>query len=264
MNTKYLGLVVIVLLMVVGCKDKPQANAVASENKEAKKMLQGIWVDDETSEVVFRVKGDTIFYPDSTSVPAYFKIVGDTLVMGAQHDRYPVTKMSANLFWFRNQNGDEVRLARSSEPSDSLAFGQKIAFLQPKQVIKSDTVVTFNGERYHCYIAINPTTKKVFITNYGDDGVGMDNVYYDNIVHISVYHGAKQLYSSDIRKQMFSRFVSSDFLSQAILSNMTFNKIDGKGFHFDATICNPNGTSCYLLDTKIGFNGKMTMELLDY
>lgn len=253
-----------VALFAMACNEKPKANVAADENREAKSMLQGIWVDDETSEVIFRVKGDTIFYPDSTTVPAYFKIVGDTLIMGAQQNHYPVTKISANLFWFRNQNGDEVRLTRSSEPSDSLAFGQKVAFLQPKEVIKSDTVVTYGNERYHCYIAINPTTKKVFVTNYGDDGVGVDNVYYDNIVHISVYHGATKLYSSDIKKQMYSRYVSNGFLSQAILSNMTFNKIDAGGFHFDATICNPNGTSCYLLDTKIDFKGKMAMELLDY
>lgn len=253
-----------VALLAVGCNDKPKASVTNDENKEAKSMLQGIWVDDETSEVVFKVKGDSIFYPDSTIVPAYFKIVGDTLIMGAQRYRYPVTKLSVNLFWFRNQNGDEVRLSRSSEPSDSLAFGHKVDFLQPKQVIKNDTVVIYGNERYHCYIAINPTTKKVYVTDYGDDGVGMDNVYYDNIVHISVYHGAVKLYSSDIQKQMYARFVSAGFLSQAILSNMTFNKIDANGFHFDATICNPNGTSCYLLDTKIDFKGKMTMELLDY
>lgn len=255
---------VIATLIVLGCNDKPKTIATANENKEAKRMLQGIWVDYESSDVVFKVKGDTIYYPDSTSLPAYFKIVGDTLIMGAQQMHYPVTKITQNIFCFRNQNGDEIELTRSDEPTDSLAFGQKVAFLQPKKVIKNDTVVNYDGERYHCYIAINPTTKKVYVTNYDDDGVGIDNIYYDNIVHISVYHGANQLYSSDIKKQMFSRYVSNDFLSQAILSNMTFNKIDSKGFHFDATICNPNGTSCYLLDTKINFHGRMTMELIDF
>lgn len=264
MNIKHCVLMAIATLIVWGCSDKPKATATASENKEAKRMLQGIWINDESSDVVFQVKGDSIYYPDSTSVPAYFKIVGDTLVLGAQQIHYPVTKMTQNLFWFRNQNGDEVRLARSGEPSDSLAFGKKVAFLQPKKVIKSDTVVNYGSERYHCYIAINPTTKKVYVTNYDDDGVGMDNIYYDNIVHISVYHGGDKLYSSDIKKQMFSRYVSKEFLSHAILSNMTFNKIDEKGFHFDATICNPNGTSCYLLDTKIDFHGKMTMELIEF
>lgn len=264
MKIRYYISIIVASFLIVGCNDKPKAMMSTSENKDAKKLLQGIWIDDESAEVVFKVKGDTIYYPDSTTVPAYFKIVGDTLIMGVQQYHYPVTKLTANIFWFRNQNGDEVKLSRSSEPSDSLDFGQRVDFLQPKEVIKNDTVVNYGGERYHCYIAINPTTKKVYVTDYGDDGVGMDKVYYDNIVHISVYHGATRLYSSDIKKQMFSNYVSSEFLSQAILSNMTFSKIDVNGFHFDATICNPNGTSCYLLDTKVSFKGKMEMELLDY
>lgn len=264
MNIKYDVLLAIVALLLMGCNDKPKTTGARGENKEAKRMLQGIWVDDESSEVVFKVKGDSIYTPDTTATPAYFKIVDDTLIMGVRQMRYPVTKLSQNIFWFRNQNGDEVKLVRSSEPTDSLAFGQKVALLQPKQVIKTDTVVTYGGERYHCYIAINPTTKKVFITDYGDDGVAMDDVYFDNIVHISVYHGAERLYSSDIKKQMYSHYVPKGFLSQAILSNMTFNKVDAKGFHFDATICAPNGTSCYMLDTKIDFHGVMAMELLDF
>lgn len=45
-------------------------------------MLQGIWLnDDDEDDVAFRVKGDTIYYPDSTSQPVYFYIAGDTLVM---------------------------------------------------------------------------------------------------------------------------------------------------------------------------------------
>ena len=46
-------------------------------------MLQGIWVDSETGDVSFQVKGDTIFYSDTTSMPAYFKVVGDSLILGS-------------------------------------------------------------------------------------------------------------------------------------------------------------------------------------
>ena len=42
-----------------------------SENKEAKALLQGIWVDEESEDVLFKVKGDTIYYPDTTSVPVF-------------------------------------------------------------------------------------------------------------------------------------------------------------------------------------------------
>ena len=33
----------------------------------------------------------------------------------------------------------------------------------------------------------------------------MDNVYYDNVMHICVYEGKKSLFASDITKQMFDK-----------------------------------------------------------
>ena len=34
-------------------------------------MLQGVWEDEETDEVLFKLQGDSVYYPDSTSMPAY-------------------------------------------------------------------------------------------------------------------------------------------------------------------------------------------------
>ena len=65
-----------------GRKSSGKYSADVKEDTAAKKMLQGIWLDgDDEDNVVFRVKGDTIYYPDSTSQPVYFYIAGDTLVM---------------------------------------------------------------------------------------------------------------------------------------------------------------------------------------
>jgi hypothetical protein len=59
---------------------------------------------------------------------------------------------------------------------------------------KTDSVVFYGGERYHWYIAINPTRYRVMKTTYTDDGMGVENVYYDNIIHVSLYKGAQKLY----------------------------------------------------------------------
>lgn len=264
---KYLCLPLLcAILLLVGCKGETRNDSDAQENEEAENMLQGIWVDNDTEEVTFKVKGDSIFYADSTSMPTTFKIFGDTLVMGTPATKYPIVKQAPHLFWFKNQNGDVVKLAKSEDTNDSLVFVHD----DPKplniitEVVKRDSVVMHNGERYHCYIAINPTKYKVTRTTYNSDGIGVDNIYYDNIIHISVFKGAQQLYSHDFNKQMYSRFVPKQFLSQAILSDMEFNKVDSRGFHFNATICMPDGASCYLLDTKISLEGKMSMELLEY
>ena len=71
--------------LLVCCSSKSADNGANAgeeeESREAKAMLQGIWVDEETDEVSFRAEGDTIYYPDSVSQPTCFRIVGDSLVL---------------------------------------------------------------------------------------------------------------------------------------------------------------------------------------
>lgn len=227
-------------------------------------MLQGVWVDAETGDVSFQVKGDTIFYSDTTSMPAYFKIIGDSLVLGSGTS-YAVVKQSPNLFWFTNQNGDMVKLQKSDDPAVGLEFVRdEPQVLTYTQQVKKDSVVMFNGERYHWYVAINPTKYKVVSRTYNDDGLEVENVYYDNIMHISVFHGSRQLFSSDIRKQDYKKLIPANFLEEAILSAMDFTHIDAEGLHFNATVCRPDGASCYMVDTQIAFTGQQTMKLLEY
>lgn len=250
----------------VGCRrGSAVAVAVPSEDKQAKSLLQGVWVDNETSMVVFKMKGDTVFYPDTTSVPAFFMVVGDSLVIGSSTSKYPIVKQSANVFWFKNQNGDVVKLVKSDNPNDTLAFSGKKTLPQTvTELEKRDTVVVYEGERYHCYVTVNPTRYKVLKSAYNDDGVRVDNVYYDNIIHISVYHGARKVYSRDIVKSMFAGLVPGKILEQSVLGNITFNKVDADGFHFNASVCIPDGASCYMLDTNISFEGRLDMELVEY
>ena len=37
------------------------------ESREAKALLQGTWMDNETEDVLFQMKGDTVYFSDSTS-----------------------------------------------------------------------------------------------------------------------------------------------------------------------------------------------------
>ncbi len=247
---------------LIGCGG--QGGGPSVESKEAKQMLQGIWVDSETGDVSFQVKGDTIFYSDSTSMPAYFKVVGDSLILGSGTS-YGIVKQSAHLFWFANQNGDVVKLEKSADPVNELEFvHNKPQVLTYTHQVKKDSVVNYNGERYHWYIAINPTKYKVVKRSYNDDGLEVENVYYDNIMHISVFHGSHQIFSSNIDKKMYKKLVPNGFLDEAILASMAFNHIDANGLHFDATLCIPDGASCYMVDTQIAFTGKQTMSLLEY
>lgn len=268
------GLTIIIFLsglwMFTSCSSKKDAGpqqrvstVTEEESKEAKKLLQGVWVDQDTEEVSFRAIGDTIFYPDTISQPTYFKIVGDSLMLSSVGAKYAIVKQAEHLFWFKNQNGDVVKLVKSDDPALALNFVRsKAQVLTYTEVVKTDSVTFYEGNRYHWYLAINPTKYKVHVTTYNDDGVQMDNVYYDNIMHISLFKGAQKLFSSDFRKQQYQQ-IPPDFLSNAILSNMEYTRTDASGIHFVATVCVPDGASCYKVENVISFDGKLSTILVE-
>lgn len=260
-----LSVLVVNMASCAGNSQKTGGKHVVKEDKEAKAMLQGIWVDQETDEASFRANGDTIYYPDTISQPTHFQIMHDTLILDAGDGRYPVVKQSRNLFWFKNQNGDVVKLYKSDDPVYALGFVQdRPHILTYTEVVKQDSVVFFDGNRYHWYLAINPTKYKVHTTSYNDDGVGVDNVYYDNIMHISIFRDARRLFSVDFRKQQYAKSIPARFLEGAILSNMEFKGVDAKGFHFVATVCIPDGASCYKVDNVVSFDGQLMTKLVEY
>ena len=249
---------------MAGCSGRQQDNQ-SEEDREAKTLMQGVWVDAETEDLAFRVSGDTIFYADSTSMPAYFKIVGDSLVLSSGTS-YAIEQQTPHIFSFRNQNGDLVTLNKLDDAETDSLYVQATTptVMTYSHQVKTDSTVSYNGARYHWYIAINPTRYKVIRRTYNDDGMEVENVYYDNIMHISIYNGAQRIYSSDFRKQQFAHLVPVKFLDEAVLANMEFAKADAAGLHFNATLCIPDGASCYLVETIISYKGELSMKLLEY
>ena len=251
------------LLMIVGCSHKAdrQGETVA-ENAAAKKMLQGIWLNDDEDDVAFRVKGDTIYYPDSTSQPVYFYIAGDTLVMkGANVVKYPIVKQAAHIFQFKIQNGDIVKLVKTNDASYLRQFTQQPPVaLNQNTLIKRDTIVSHADEKYHLYVQVNPTTYKVYKSSYNDDGVEVDNVYYDNIVNINIFQGARKLFGKDFHKEDFKKKVPAEFLKQSILSDISFLKIDAEGIHYMAVLAMPDSSLSYQVELVVSHDGKMKIK----
>lgn len=261
-NITITALVAVGLLMA-SCGKKHQAPTAPEEDRTAKQQLQGIWVNDEEEDVAFKAKGDTIFYPDSTSQPVYFQVFGDTLVLhGANDVKYPIVKLTHHLFIFRNQNGDEVKLKLSENADDESFFTvRRPEALNQNQLIKRDTIVGHGTEKYHCYVQVNPTTYKVIKASYNDEGVEVDNVYYDNIINLHIYHGAQKLFSSDFRKQAFAGRVPKEFLRQSILSDMKLASVDDRGIHYVASLVIPDSMSSFEVELVIGYDGKLTMNV---
>ena len=250
---------------IVACAPKtPKNEGKVEEDKVAKQMLQGIWINADDESVAFKVKGDTIYYPDSTSSPAYFQIFRDTLVIHGADDtvKYPIVKQASHLFMFNNSNGETVKLTLSEDALDKFQFdNNKAQVLNQNQLIKKDTLVSYEDMRYRCYIQVNPTTYKVIKATYNDEGVEVDNVYHDNIVNLTVYSGAKRLFSHDFRKNDFNKFVPQDFLMQAILSDLTLYGVDKSGVHFNALLAMPDSPSYYVVEVSVSPTGKLKMQL---
>ncbi len=244
-------------------KDKRGEKALAQENVKAKQLLQGIWLNEDDEEVVFKVQKDTIYYPDSTSIPVYFKIVQDSLILQSSSTvKYSIVRQTAHLFEFKNQNGDVVRLVKSDNPEDEFAFmRKKNVALNQNSLIKRDTVIIAHKERYHLYVQVNPTTYKIVKNSYTDEGVEVGSIYYDNIVHISVYNGANKLFSRDFKKSDFHKFIPQQFYAQCILSDIVFDHLSQQSVTFKAYLPIPDSTASYIIKVNVTFNGKYELSV---
>ena len=251
-----------VFVALVGCGRKSNPVDAFQEDEHAKEMLQGIWLNEDADDVAFRVKGDTIYYPDSTSQPMFFYIYSDTLVMkGANEVKYPIVKQAAHLFAFKNQGGDVIKLVKTSDKSYMSAFQeQRPIALNQNKLVKRDSVVAFAGEKYHLYVQVNPTTYKVYKSSYNDDGVQIENVYYDNIVNVNIYKGASKVFSRDFHRKDFAKKLPESFLEQAILSDMVINYIDKDGFHYLAVLAQPDSYLSYQVKVQVSFCGSLKIQ----
>lgn len=263
----YKLLIIITSVVMAGALWSCGNKAPQEESRQAKALLQGTWMDDETEDVLFSMKGDTVYYSDSTSMPAYFKVVGDTLYIG-NNAGYYIEKQTANLLWFKNQNGELMKLEKVDEEElhevEEEPHPQQQTTIQTlTEVLKRDTVVFKDGQRYHCYIAINPTRYKVIYQTVNEDGLSVDEVYYDNIVNICIIKNGSQVFKRDLHKKDYAAQVEKDFLEKAILNDMNFKTIDAEGFHFIASLCHPNGASCYLVDNIISDKGDIHFKLAE-
>lgn len=259
---KYIAISLLMVLFVACNNTRKQNPSEQNEDIQAKELLQGIWLDDENDIPLMQIKGDTIYYADSQSIPVYFKIIKDTLyTYGNELTCYLIDRQTEHTFSFHSLSDNIVKLHKSEDLTDSLAFSGKPVEIIPTytEVIQRDSVVTYNGIRYRAYIYINPSKIKVTKTTYSEEGISMDNVYYDNIMHICVYEGRKSLYSSNITKQMLEEVISPDFLQQSILSDMNFMGVNSKGFHYQATVCVPESYVCNIVNLLITFDGKLNI-----
>lgn len=254
-------------MILCGCKNTDKNSAFSSEeNKKAKQIMQGIWVSDDDGSVVMKVKGDSIIYADTTLTPVTFAIYGDTLITkNFTEAHYAIIKQTPHIFQFASATGDSIRLIKSDNPDDSLAFVQHhvvtASEINQRQTIKRDTVLRHADKQYHAYVQVNPSTYKVIISSVNESGLKVDNVYYDNIINIALFQGERKLFSKNMSKQDFSKLVPASFLQQSILSDITIEQIGEDGVHFLASILQPDSETSYIVNITISYQGKISKQL---
>lgn len=249
-------------LVAASCGSKPRAAKDGPENTDAKRLLQGLWIEEGSETAMFQMRGDTVYYADSTSAPAYFKVVGDTLYIGEGNSFY-VEKQTEHVLWFRTFDGETLHLVKGNTADAAKVIPSKQQILDLKEVLKRDTIVFYGGRKYHIYIAINPTRYKVVRQTVNDDGIAVDDVYYDNIINLNIFKDGQKLFSRDFRKQNYASKVPAAILEQSILNSMEFGKVDANGFHLNVSVCIPDEASCYMIDQIVSFDGKTSIQLLE-
>ena len=225
--------------------------------------IQGVWVDADSHSPFMWIKGDSVFYADNTSMAACVRLSKDSLWLG--NEGYMVEERRHTHLSLQTLSGNTVSLQKSEHLEDSLLF--MLAPVQPvyyTETTSRDTVTFCCDRRLHSYVTVNPTTRKVFRTTYNAEGMAVENYYYDNVTHVSLYEGKKCLFRRNFEKSDFSAYVPEEFLSQAILSDIVFSPTDVKGAHFGVLVCIPDGAACYMIDLQISPKGELSMSLLDF
>lgn len=265
MTNKFLLAAALTGLCFVSCNKEAKTESV-EEDQQAKTELQGVWMNDETEDVAFRIKGDSVFFPDSATAAQRFQVVRDTFVMeGANRIKYAIVKRTLHLFQFVNTAGEVVKLVKTSDKTYDKLFEKREELVNVNQgkLIKTDTVVFYGNEKYHCYVQVNPTSFKVLRPSLNDDGVEVDNEYFDNIVHIAIYNGNKKLISRDFHKTDFAKLVPEHFLKQSVFSDIVFSSTGPDGIHYFAVLATPGTSTSYMVELIVSFDGKLSKRITE-
>lgn len=227
-------------------------------------MLQGVWSNAESGDLSFYADGDSIYFPDSTSVPCYFCIVGDSLALeGTGISKYLIIRQTPHLFVFKNLNGEQIKLKKIDDNSYISHFSHKKVMQRSDKIINKDSTLTYRNEKIRFVIHIAQGNEKVYKHTYSSDGMLVGNTYYDNDVFVKLdiqkENEKNTVFDAQLKKQDFAKIVPASFISQAIFSSLQYAKTDSKGVHFSAVFSLPETVVnvCYNVDLCIDRKGQL-------
>ncbi len=250
----------IALILITACHNN--TSSLEEQDLQAKELLQGIWVDEENATPMLLVRGDSIFYPDSSSMPVKFWIVKDSLYLQGKHlNSYKIDKQSAHFFAFQNQNGDVLAASKSNDKSLKKAFAYHVFAMNTFETQNADTTANTDQGYYRSLIHIETTTDKVIKSSYNDEGIEVDNLYLDNVASLVIKSGDTPVYVHDFRKAEFATFIPKPFIEDCILSKFYFTHTDKRALYYEAVIGMPEAYTTYVIEVRITPNGTITKRL---
>lgn len=263
MTKLYKYTAIIISFIFFSCAGKQSQPIDVKENLEMKALLQGTWMDEDTETPMLRIKGDSIHYMVSRTLPVSFRIIEDSLITyGTATTSYHIVKQNEYTLWLQSDMGGIIKMNRAEESIQSMEFRIQTKQTEPtKEIIQKDRIEFYKNIRYRGYVYINPSQIKVTRPTYSDEGFKMDNVYYDNVIHICVYEGKNKLFGKDIYKKDFIEVVPEEFLQWAILSDMEFIGVNEKGYQYQATISIPDEITSYIVNLSISTDGNIQYTL---
>ena len=89
----------------------------------------------------------------------------------------------------------------------------------------------------------------------------IDNIYYDNIIHLSIFKGNMKVFSSNMLRTDFKSVLSEKILEQLVFSDLTLTSIDDKGIHYNAVLAIPDSMTSYIVEVTVGFDGIITRHI---
>ena len=251
------------LFLSASCSSPVNQNISVKErgmDAEVMNQLQGVWLDMNTESPVLKIQGDSLLYASKRNSPMKYKLIDDTLfVSGLYTTAYPVLSRTETSMTIVNPMGDNVSLYKTLQDNVNFVEQTLDESNQEQKIIKKDTVILHRKSRYRGYTTINPTSIKVVQPGLTEDGFTVDNVYYDNVIHICVYEGNKRLCGIDVRKESFEDVVPADFLQRSVLYDMKFVGVDKDNFIFHVTLWEPDGP-CYYLYVLVNEQNELSFK----
>ena len=254
----------LVALAVCSCHRYDSNYSWRHQDSDAKQLLQGLWMDADEGAPAFLADGDSVFFPDTTSMPMRFWIYKDSLYLqGSVTSHYLITKQAEHVLRFVNQSGEEVKLLKSDDKEkQSLCRQERPYALNIFRTLKTDTTeMVHAGCIYDSHIVVEPTSNRVMASLFNEQGLRVDNMYLDNEARVRILLNKKPLYEHNFRKQEFSTYVPKEFLDKSILRNVFFDRADTAAIYLDAVIGVPDATSAFVVEMKISKSGKLTKNL---